>query len=118
MKFSRSVENMIASLRGLPADSFSSYTRPVKPIGDILGQVLEHYKIELTPVEETIMQNWRQLLGKHAPRCAPESVDGPALVIRAANPVIREEIRFNERLILRKIQKLPRCSTIRTIKFR
>lgn len=109
---------MIASLRGLPPDPFSSYTRPAQPIGDILGKVLEHYKIELTPVEETIMQNWRHLLGKHASRCAPEHVDDTTLFIRVANPVIRQEIRFNERLIVRKIQKLPRCSAIRKIKFR
>ncbi len=118
MKFSRNVENMIASLRGLPTDSKSSYTRQIQSIDQVITSVLEYYKIEPTPVEETVIRNWRTLLGKLAERCAPERIEGPVLVIRVANPVIREEIRFNERLILRKIQRLPRCSSIRSIKFR
>lgn len=118
MKLPRHVENMIASLRGIPHDRTTSRSRPVTPIADVIDRVLARNKIKQTPIEETIMQNWRKLLGTNASRCAPESVDGSTLVVRTANPVIRQELQFHERQLVQKIQSLPGCRAIRSIRLK
>lgn len=114
MAFERHVENLIANLRGLPEDYGRSRPRAVNEIGGLLDSVLDRYRVgQITP-EQRIIENWKELVGeRNAHRCRPERIDRQnRLVVLAANSVIKQEMLFQKRAILKRIQALQDCRHI------
>lgn len=117
MKFSRHVENLIANLRGLPEKYGRSRPRPVAQLDDLLEAVLDRYRVGQPTPEQRIIENWKSVVGERtAHRCRPERIDRQnRLVIAAANSVIKQELLFQKRVIIQRIQALPDCRHIRDI---
>ena len=119
MKFNRHTENLIANLRGLPEDRGRSIHRSAVPLGNLVDTLFERYKVNQPRLEDTIMANWKKIVGeKTAHRCSPvKIVQQKRLVVFAANSIVRSELKFNQRAIIKKINALPNCEDIREIVF-
>lgn len=119
MKFNRYTENLIANLRGLPEDRKRSKIRAIMPLGNLVDKVVARYQINQPRLEDTIMANWKSIVGeKTAHRCSPlKIVQQKRLVVFTANAIVRSELKFNQRAILKKINALPKCHHIREIVF-
>jgi len=120
MHFSREVNNLIANLRGVPEDRSRSRPRGAKPIDSVVEVILERYKIGQPTAEEVIVKHWKAIVGEEtAHRARPmKLVNGKQLIILAANSVIKQELLFAERQILKRIRALPECSAIRDVSIR
>lgn len=120
MPFPRHIENLIASFRGLPTDRSRSTLRDSKPIGDLVSQVLEEYRVGLPSMEETISQNWETIVGAANVGFVDllKIENGRRVLIAVSNPIVRQELFFHRKLILERIRELPGCSGIRNILLR
>lgn len=118
MQFSREVNNLIANLRGVPEDRSRSRRRDATPIDSLMEVVFERYKIGQPTAEEIIVKHWRDIVGEQtAHRCRPmKIVNGKQLVILASSSVIKQELLFAERQILKKVRALPECGAIRDVR--
>jgi len=117
MHFSREVNNLIANLRGLPEDHGRSRSRDIKNVDSVVEVILERYKIGQPTPEEIIVKHWKEIVGEEtAHRCRPmKLVNGKQLIIYASNSVIKQELLFAERQILKRIRALPECGAIRDV---
>ncbi len=118
MRFSKSVEDLVADFRGLPRTVTASSLRDPVPLDSVLTVLQERYKLEQPSPERSLVDNWETLFGPGlGARCHPVRIkdDGATLVVSVANPTLRSELGFRKRGILRKIQSLPHCGGIRDI---
>ncbi|HQU09256.1 MAG TPA: DciA family protein, partial [Opitutales bacterium] len=62
----------------------------------------------------------KKIMGEHmAQRASPQSIlPGGKLVISVSNPIIREELRFQQRQILQKIEAVLGVGVVRELNFR
>jgi len=121
VEFSRETNNLIAGLRGLPADRSRSRVRPAFALGNLIELLEEHYKIGQERVEDTIARNWKDIVGEHAAhRSRPQVVigGGAVLLIQVANPMLRQELTFKEKEILARIHQLPGGQVIQALNWR
>lgn len=118
-KFSRTVLNMLANLRGLPEDRGRSTDRAMKSLDEAMTEAFQKLRIDKPVPEDAIIAHWAELLPiKLARRCAPlKVVDGGRLVIQCENSVIKSEVRFHERTLLAKIRQLPGCLEVKALAF-
>lgn len=119
MKFNRHTENLIANFRGLPEDRRRSKLRAPVQLGNLVDSVFERYQVNQPRLEDTIMANWKSIVGKKtAHRCSPvKIVQQKRLVVFTANAIVRSELKFNQRAIITKINALPKCQHISEIVF-
>lgn len=121
MQFPRHVENLIADLRGLPRDHSRSRDRAAVPLGSLLEVIVEKHQLEHPGIEQQVSANWREIVGQGtAHRCAPQRIldSGRTLVIFAANPVIRQELLFAKRQIIKRLKSIEGCETLERIEIR
>lgn len=118
-KFSRTVQNLLANLRGLPEDRGRSTDRPMKSIDDAVQDAFKKLRLDKPAPEDAIVAHWHELLPmKLARRSAPLRVlEGGKLVVQCENAVIKSEVRFHERAMLAKIRLLRGCQEVRAISF-
>lgn len=120
MAFSRQVENMIAALRGLPPNRSISRLRETKPVGNLVTDVLEKFRVGMPSREDTIMQNWEAIVGAantqyaHLLRIENER----RVFVAVTNPIVRQEMFFHRKLILERIKALHGCKDIRELVLR
>lgn len=114
MPFNRATQNLIADFRRLPRDRSRAIERSTLPLGNLLDTLREQYRIGEPRLEEIIMREWRTIVGnERAHRCAPERIlDGCRLVIYVSNATLRNEMQFDQRRILRRLQRIPGCHVI------
>jgi hypothetical protein len=119
MKLPRDIEDAIADFRELPrADDYEWDAGPCG-MDSLLEVIIEKYNIAKPRPERTIMENWRNIMGENAQRCAPERIDSQGrLVVAVANPVLRRELAFSRKSIVWKIRRLNGCGDISDIDFR
>jgi len=115
-----SQQSLVARFMGLPSGSVAYPARPPKSMHDLVDKVWENWGIskEETP-ETTISGNWQKIVGiRFAGKCAPISLskDGQTLQIKAASSTIKQEISFQKKSILSKINALKNCSDINTLR--
>ncbi|NBV38684.1 MAG: DUF721 domain-containing protein [Verrucomicrobia bacterium] len=118
-KFSRTVQNLLANLRGLPEDRGRSTDRQLKSLDEAVGDALQKWRIDKPVPEDAIVAHWHQLLpSKLAKLCAPLRLkeDG-RLMIQCENNVVRSEVRFHEKALLAKIRQLPSCQVVKGLLF-
>ncbi len=119
MPFDRHAENCIAALRGLPPDKRRSILRPACSMDSLIEAVLEKHHIGKPKPEDSIMSHWRAIVGENnAHRCSPVRLTRQgALLIAAANPVLRRELLFQKNRILQTVRSLPGCENISSVRF-
>ena len=117
MKFTRKAENLIANFRGVPENFTSIYKRDIIQIDSAIEVILQKYKIGPNSIEDTLMHYWRDIVGEQtAHRCRPQRIlNDKRLVIVTSNPVIRQELLFKKRAILKKLHSIPECKDIKDI---
>lgn len=120
MAFSRTVENMIADLRGLPRNRSRSKLRDTVPIGGLVAGVMEKYRVGMPSREDTIMQNWVDVVGAAAAQYAHllRIESERRVYVAVTNQIVRQELFFHRKLILQRIQALPGCKDIRELTLR
>jgi putative hydrolase of the HAD superfamily len=118
-KFSRTVQNLLANLRGLPEDRGRSSDRPMKSMDEAVLDAFKMLRLDKPVPEDAIVASWHELLPvKLAKRCAPLRVlEGGKLVVQCENSIIKSEVRFHERAMLAKIRTLRGCQDVRSISF-
>ncbi|MBD5778304.1 DUF721 domain-containing protein [Pelagicoccus sp. NFK12] len=119
-KFRKSVERLIANFRGIPENYPGEAPKTERPMADVLERVLKKYKIGQDSLEDRIVKNWAQIVGAaNARNCAPNRIEKErTLIIAVSNPVIRQELEFNKRLILQNLHKVEGAKKIRNIFFK
>ena len=118
-KFSRTVMNLLANLRGLPEDRGRSSNRTMKSLDEAVLEAFKKMRLDKPSPENAIVAHWHELLPvKLSKRCAPQRVlEGGKLVVQCENTVIKSEVRFHERSMLAKIRLLQGCAEVRSISF-
>ena len=119
-KFNRKINNLIASLRGLPADYSKAYWRKDVTLNQVMDQIIHRFQVEETRIEELIASEWPSLVGeKNAVYSQPLRLDrGQRLYIAVSNPVIKQEMQFRKKVILQRLHKIPGCEGISLLVFR
>ncbi|MGE9294319.1 DUF721 domain-containing protein [Ruficoccus sp. ZRK36] len=117
MHFRPDIEDLIASLRGIPGSRSRAKMRRTTSLDNLVEVLLERHQIGQDNIEDVIMQHWKEIVGERtAHRCRPQRIaNGRKLIILAGSPVIRQELQFNQHRILRQIHRLPGCHTINEI---
>jgi hypothetical protein len=116
-RFSRAVENLVASFRHLPQDRGRSRRRAITPLTDVVDQLLTKYQIGRPSAEQTIRDNWPALVGPaNAAYSNAVRLDrGRRLLVHASHSVVRSELFLHRAAIVERIQKLPGCAEIKEI---
>ncbi|MBH52842.1 MAG: hypothetical protein CMI18_00650 [Opitutaceae bacterium] len=118
--FSRKTNNLIASLRGLPPNYSRAYLRKEKDLDAVMEKVIQQFSLEERRPEELIRAEWIQLVGeRNATYAQPLSLHkNVRLYVAVSNPVIKQELQFHKKIILKGLKRIPGCSEIREIIFR
>ena len=120
MKFNPQAESLIADLRNVPYEKSPAKLGDMVVLENLVEVIFEKYKIGRASVEDTIMSQWRDIVGEQtAHRCRPHKIiDGRRLIIITNNAVLRQELEFRKRDILRKLRTLPQCENLRDLVLR
>ena len=118
-KFSRQAENLIANLRGVP-ENYSPIGRETQDMGGIFDRILDRYKIGVESLEDRIRENWEQIVGApNAQHCNPVRIEREnTLIIAVSNPIIRQELQFNQSHLLKNLRSIEKGHRIRYVVFR
>ncbi len=119
MPFSKSTEDVIADFRGLPRVVSTSSKRQPVSLENLLIVIRERYKLEEPSPERSLVENWESIFGKLASRCNPVRIkDEKILIVSVTNSTLRSELQFKKKYLLKKIQSLPHCGTIKELLIR
>jgi hypothetical protein len=118
MKFSKSIEDVIADFRGLPRTVTASSRKDPVALDNLLVIIKEQYKIEQPSPERSLVENWSEVFGRMASRCNPVRIKECTLIISVTNQTLRSELQFQKRAILQRIRKLDHCENIRELVIR
>ncbi len=120
MEYSRSTNNLIASLRGLPTDHSVAKLRPAFTLGNLIEVLEQKYKIGQERVEDLIAKHWTEMVGEHAAHrsCPQRIVGGGILLIQVSNPMLKQEMQFQQQKILDRLHRLPGGGVIKALNFR
>ena len=120
MRLPHNIEQAIAEFRGLPLPDFDERHISAKPLDSLIEVLIERHSIGKLRPEQTIIENWRTLLGDtNAHRCSPERIDTQhRLLINVSNPVLRRELMFDRNRLLARIRELEGCGHITAVEFR
>src|SRR5512137_569810 len=104
--FSRSVENLIAELRGVPGDVSRSKRRREQPLGEAIDKLLRKYHIGDDAPEHEIRRRWPEIVGTaNAAYSHPVRIDKSGnLVVLATHAVVRDELRVLEPIVLSRVR--------------
>jgi len=118
-KFSRHAENLIANLRGVP-ENYSPIVRETRDMGVIFDKIIERYKIGVESLEDRIRENWAEIVGPaNANHCSPVRIERESvLIIAVSNPIIRQELQFNQSILLKNLRSIQDGRRIRSVVFR
>lgn len=145
--FPRSTRNLLALLRGLPEEQQpdpntvvvkknssesaarkwlrtenAAYTtnREFVVPADTMDDILKSHGIFGGSLQSQIRENWEKIVpASLASRCIPTELRNgfSTLVVACENAVIRQQIEFRKRSILKKINALPGCEKVQKIIF-
>lgn len=113
-EFSRSVENLIAGLRKLPANPSRSRERKTHPLGESIDRLLQKYQIGPEAPEHVIRARWHEVVGNaNAAYSHPVRFDkNNKLLVLISHAVVRDELRLLEPVILQRVRQLPGCERV------
>ena len=113
-EFSREIENLIASLRGLPGDDARTKRRREQPLGDAIDKLLRKYSVGIEAPDHTIRQHWAEIVGSaNAAYSHPVKIDTKGkLLVLVSHAVVRDEIRLLDTIILQRVRQLNGCEKV------
>lgn len=147
LHFPRSTRNLLALLRGLPEEQSpdpktlvvkknssetvarkwlrtenAAYTTNREFIvpADTIDALLRSRGIFGGSIQSVIRENWKNIVPVTlAARCAPTELreNLSTLVVTCENAVIRQQMEFRKRAVLKKIRELPGCESVKKIVF-
>jgi hypothetical protein len=118
-EFSRTVENLIADLRGLPDDDSRSRKRKAIDLGSLIDALLVKHRISHDSLEHSIRDKWPELVGvANATYSHPLIVERAQLIVLVSHAVVRNELFMHRLSILAKVKKLPGCEGIKGLALR
>jgi hypothetical protein len=119
-KFSRDVENLIADLRGVPADESHSRRRATRSMADLTDHLLHKHRVGMKTPEEAIRDAWVEIVGPpNAEFCHPLRIDRErVLLVGVSNPIVRQELIFHKAVVLQRVKTIPACAQITDVQFR
>lgn len=118
-EFSRTVENLIADLRGLPEDDSRSRKRKATDLGSLIDALLVKHRISHDSLEHSIRDKWPELVGvANATYSHPLIVERAQLIVLVSHAVVRNELFLHRMGILAKVKKLPGCEGIKGLALR
>ncbi|MDG2169202.1 MAG: DUF721 domain-containing protein [Opitutales bacterium] len=118
--FSRKTNNLIASFRGLPPDRSRAWNKKVKDLDAVMDTLVDRFKLGTTQPEETITNEWVSLVGENNAKYAnPWRLDrGRTLYVQVSNPVVKQEMQFSKKVLLKRLNSLRGCEKIQEVIFR
>ena len=118
-EFSRTVENLIADLRGLPEDDSRSRKRKATDLGSLIDSLLIKHRISHDSLEHSIRDKWPEIVGvANATYSHPLVVERAQLIVLVSHAVVRNELFMHRLSILAKVKKLPGCEGIKGLALR
>lgn len=120
-EFSRTAEELIASLRRMPLEIPRGMRKRVtKDLGPLIEEILVKNQIGRDSPEQTIREKWPEIVGHaNASYSHPARIERErSLVVLTSHSVVRNELFHHRKLIVEKIQKLPGCAHVREINVR
>lgn len=120
-EFSRTAEDLIASLRRLPSDSPPGMRkRATRDLAALMEGILTKYQIGRDSPEQTIRDHWVEIVGPaNAQYSHPARIErDKMLIVLVSHSVVRNELFLHRKLIVEKIQKYPGCAQVREINVR
>lgn len=141
MPFSTEEEALIASLRGIPKKippaTHDALGRRFNPrgrrslknqakngsstlsVGSVIEKIVERYQLQKPRLEALLMQNWRSIVGdENAHYCLPKKIEGDRkLIVAVSHSVIRSELLFQRRNILKRLNQFAGLEAIKEIIF-
>ncbi len=118
IKFSKPAENLIANLRGFPENRSKAVIRQPIPLDNLMTVLVEQYRINKTSFHQVLTHQWQDIVGpQYHERCSPSNVRKGILYIKVSNPTLRQELYFQKRDVLKRIQLLPGAQEIREVRF-
>ena len=118
-EFSRTVENLIADLRGLPDDDSRSRKRKATDLGSLIDALLIKHRISHDSLEHSIRDKWSEIVGvANATYSHPLIVERAQLIVLVSHAVVRNELFMHRLSILAKVKKLPGCEGIKGLALR
>lgn len=119
--FSRTAEELIGDLRGVPFhEPERMKKRPTKPVLGLIEDILNQFQIGRQSPEQTIRDNWVQVVGAaNATYSHAVMIDSRGkLAVMASHSVVRNELFHHRKTIVQRIQALPACGHVRDIHIR
>jgi hypothetical protein len=116
----RRVANLIAQFCGVAPDRSRSRPRDTRDVGGLMDHLLRKHRIGMKTPEEAIRDAWTEIVGEaNAQYCHPLRLEREkTLVVGTSNPVIRQELQFNKRMVLERIRGIPGCEGVSDVIFR
>lgn len=118
--FSKIAEELVADLRRVASDEpRRARTRPTQTLANVVEQLLQKHQIGRSSPEQTIRDNWVELVGQAAASYShPARLERNMLFVLAPHAVVRNELFHHRAEIVARIQKLPGCRDVKALNLR
>jgi hypothetical protein len=117
-RFSRSAEDLIASLRRIPSeDPGRARRRPAKEIVELIDGLRAKHGIGQPTAEQAIRDAWPEIVGgANASHSHPVRIDERGrLVVHVDHSVVRDELFFNRDEILGRVRRVHGGASIKRL---
>jgi hypothetical protein len=117
-RFSRTAEDLVASLRRIPSeDPRGSRRRPSRELVELIDSLRSKHGIGRPTAEQAIRDRWREIVGPaNASYSNAVRIDERGrLIVHVGHSVVRNELFLNRAEILERIQKLPGCGAVKRL---
>jgi Dna[CI] antecedent, DciA len=118
-RFSRTAEDLIASLRKIPSeDPRGIRRRPSLELVELIDSLRAKHGIGVPTKEQTVRDKWPEIVGpanasySHAVRFDERG----RLEVHASHAVVRNELFMNRAEIVERLRQLPGCASIKEIR--
>lgn len=97
-------------------ENFSALTPPIGPCVD---QIFSDIGLDRPNLLQIIHDAWGAIIApQYLPYCEPSDVGSSTLWVKTSNPMVRQNLIFEEKNIMEKIRALPECKKIKKLKFK
>jgi hypothetical protein len=117
-RFSRTAEDLIASLRRIPSeDPKGIRRRPSHDLVELIDSLRAKHGIGRPTTEQAIRDQWPEVVGpanasySHAVRIDERG----RLVVHVTHAVVRNELFMNRAEIMERIRRIPGCASIKQL---
>lgn len=117
-RFSRTAEDLIASLRRLPVESNPrTRRRPTQGVATLVNELVVRHGIGIETPEQAIREQWAAIVGPaNAAYSHPFQIDPKGrLIVVTSHAIVRNELFLHRTTITNKVQQVPGCSAVREI---